>query len=290
MTCTFTNTKRGSITIVKEDVSAFDNPGDGTDFDFAGDFGAFQLDDPDVDDADGVNTSITFSNLVPGDYSVTEVVPTDPDPLDLDGPWSLTGVVCAGGDAADITDGVTISLDPGENITCTFQNAQTEIVLEPIVIGDFVWNDLNDNGIQDPGEPGVPGVIINVLDDEGNIVASDVTDANGNYLIEITEPGEYQVQFIAPLGFDFDAPFTGADPTIDSNALGVTGTGTTPLFEITVADLILGIDDITIDAGLVEPEIPETGFDTDRLGLMAASLITGGLLLLLLGRRRREQY
>ncbi|HEY5652237.1 MAG TPA: LPXTG cell wall anchor domain-containing protein, partial [Acidimicrobiia bacterium] len=76
---------------------------------------------------------------------------------------------------------------------------------------------------------------------------------------------------------------------VDSNALGVTGTGQTPQFELTVAEFIQGIDDVTIDAGLVQPEIPETGFDTDRLGLMAAGLVTGGLMLILLGRRRREE-
>ncbi len=52
----------------------------------------------------------------------------------------------------------------------------------PVQIGNRVWSDINANGIQDPGEPGVAGVQVQlkrVADDY--IWGTAVTDANGNY-------------------------------------------------------------------------------------------------------------
>ena len=34
-------------------------------------------------------------------------------------------------------------------------------------IGDFVWNDLNGNGIQDSGEPGIQGVTLSLTGTNG---------------------------------------------------------------------------------------------------------------------------
>jgi len=63
ITVTFTNTKRGTVTIVKDAI-----PNDAQDFTYTG-FGGFSLDD----DADGtlLNT-ITFNNVLPGTYDVVE--------------------------------------------------------------------------------------------------------------------------------------------------------------------------------------------------------------------------
>jgi uncharacterized repeat protein (TIGR01451 family) len=90
-----------SITIVKET-----DPAGGTGFDFTGDLGSFTLND---------GGSQPFGSLSSGDYTVTETVPTG---------WDLTGVVCTGGDSTPTTDGVTVHLDPSENITCTFTNEE----------------------------------------------------------------------------------------------------------------------------------------------------------------------
>lgn len=60
--------------------------------------------------------------------------------------------------------------------------------LPPVLgkIGDTVFCDDNANAVQDPGEPGIPGVLINLVckDAAGATVASAsaTTDANGNYL------------------------------------------------------------------------------------------------------------
>src|SRR5262249_22728293 len=46
-------------------------------------------------------------------------------------------------------------------------------------VGDHVWMDLNGNGIQDAGEPGVPGVVVHLLDGQGVLIAAATTDASG---------------------------------------------------------------------------------------------------------------
>ncbi|MFN0159265.1 MAG: SdrD B-like domain-containing protein [Bacteroidota bacterium] len=49
------------------------------------------------------------------------------------------------------------------------------------LIGDFVWKDLNCDGIQDAGEPGIANVTVKLLDGSSNVIATTTTDANGYY-------------------------------------------------------------------------------------------------------------
>jgi hypothetical protein len=51
----------------------------------------------------------------------------------------------------------------------------------PIEIGNRVWQDGNYNGIQDAGELGKAGVEIELVNNSGTVLATVVTDANGNY-------------------------------------------------------------------------------------------------------------
>jgi hypothetical protein len=55
----------------------------------------------------------------------------------------------------------------------------------PCKLGDFVWNDINEDGIQDPGEPGIPNVQVDLYDNAtGAYITSDNTDASGYYLFD----------------------------------------------------------------------------------------------------------
>jgi uncharacterized repeat protein (TIGR01451 family) len=55
------------------------------------------------------------------------------------------------------------------------------------------FHDLNGNGVQDPGEPGLPGWVIEVKGPHGNLVGYAVTDATGRYCIVVPAPGTYTV-------------------------------------------------------------------------------------------------
>ena len=72
----------------------------------------------------------------------------------------------------------------------------------PAEIGDFVWYDLDKDGIQDGGnETGIPNVTVTLTgtDGAGNPVnESTTTDANGFYLFDGLTPGTYKITFTSP--------------------------------------------------------------------------------------------
>ena len=61
-------------------------------------------------------------------------------------------------------------------------------------LGDYVWLDMNYDGVQDAGEDGIAGVVINLYDNNGTLVASTTTDSDGGYLFEDLRPGDYIVE------------------------------------------------------------------------------------------------
>jgi LPXTG-motif cell wall-anchored protein len=96
-------------------------------------------------------------------------------------------------------------------------------------IGDYVWNDVNGNGIQDAGEPAVPGfpVSLSGTDVDGNVITrTTTTDGSGKYLFDGLPSGEYTVTF-EPSGLDDTYSFTqykqGTDAALDSDADQTTG-------------------------------------------------------------------
>src|SRR5207237_10456117 len=59
-------------------------------------------------------------------------------------------------------------------------------------ISGFVFNDLNGNNIKDPGEPGIPGVLVFLL--QGQVFITEVpTDGSGHYFYGSLVSGDYTV-------------------------------------------------------------------------------------------------
>ncbi|MEG1142331.1 MAG: SdrD B-like domain-containing protein [Clostridia bacterium] len=87
-------------------------------------------------------------------------------------------------------------------------------------IGDFVWNDLNKNGIYDVGEPGINGVTVELYDSTGTTLLRTVTTSNygdypGYYMFNPLLPGTYLVKFIPPAGYSLTTQklvFNGSTP------------------------------------------------------------------------------
>jgi hypothetical protein len=71
----------------------------------------------------------------------------------------------------------------------------------PLETGNRIWRDSDEDGIQDPGEPNLVGVVVGLYDAAGiNLIASATTDANGLYYFSsadgVSTPSEqYNVNF-----------------------------------------------------------------------------------------------
>lgn len=110
-------------------------------------------------------------------------------------------------------------------------------------IGDYVWHDLNGNGQQNSGEPGIPGVEVNLYTADSTYVATTYTDGNGRYLFDFLYPGDYFLLFVAPEGYEHTFANRGSDLS-DSDLDNTNGIGTTA-----TTTLSPGERDMTWDAG-----------------------------------------
>ncbi|MEM7133771.1 MAG: SdrD B-like domain-containing protein [Chloroflexota bacterium] len=84
----------------------------------------------------------------------------------------------------------------------------------PVEIGSSVWQDSNVNGIQDPGEPGIEGVTVELVDSGGTVIATATTDARGEYFFS-SDDGTSTANTI----YNLDIPGTGVSVRIP-NATG----------------------------------------------------------------------
>ncbi len=58
-------------------------------------------------------------------------------------------------------------------------------------IGNYVWVDENSDGLQDAGEPGIANVLVQLKDQDGNVIATTLTDNQGGYLFNALPGGDY---------------------------------------------------------------------------------------------------
>ncbi|MBC7883905.1 MAG: gliding motility-associated C-terminal domain-containing protein [Saprospiraceae bacterium] len=183
----------------------------------------------------------SFTDVPPGNYTVNFTLPsanhffTEPDAT-VDTNDSDANQVS--GDAPAVTiisDDIITNIDAGMYIGAT--------------ISDFVWEDLNGNGIQDGGEPGFPGINVTLsgTDGAGNPVnlGPIATNGAGNYIFDDLPPGTYTISFALPTVNHY---FSLADQTIDTNDSDPNpATGTTPS-----VTLISNQDVNNVDAGIFE--------------------------------------
>ncbi len=104
----------------------------------------------------------------------------------------------------------------------------------PGKIGDVVWNDLDGDGTQDPGEPGIPGVKVTLTTTIGGspITYTATTDDTGKYLVEGLPLGAYAVT-VDPTTLP-----TGVLPTGDADGVATPHTSAITLTEAAPASLI----------------------------------------------------
>ena len=115
-------------------------------------------------------------------------------------------------------------------------------------IGDYVFSDNNENGIQDTGDVKLVGIKVTLTDKDGVVLTSTITDTDGKYEF-IVPSGEYFVIFDKPTGSTFSPMGAGTSATdSDADATGKSG-------KITI-DASKPVGDqarnnTTVDAGLI---------------------------------------
>ncbi len=112
-----------------------------------------------------------------------------------------------------------------------------------VTLGDRAWDDLDADGIQDAGEPGLTDVLVYVYDGASNLAAIVRTETNGVWKSPGHNPGSYCAKYFAPTGYEFTARYAGTNAALDSDA--DLATGRTAVFAMTN-----GQTNLTLDAGL----------------------------------------
>ncbi|MEA4811228.1 MAG: SdrD B-like domain-containing protein [Anaerolineaceae bacterium] len=171
----------------------------------------------------------TFSDLANGSYTVKFYAPAGYD-------ITFTNIGAADKDSDGLE--VPVTMENADNLTIDLGLVYSPTATPTWKLGDFVWEDLNKNGIQDSDEPGIAGVEVVLKNAKNEQIDSTLTDEKGHYQFEGLVNGEYTVVFIKPEGFGLTTTNAGTDLTLDSNGL-----------ESKV--LIQNANDWTVDLGII---------------------------------------
>jgi protocatechuate 3,4-dioxygenase beta subunit len=160
----------------------------------------------DVTDASG---NYEFLNVAPGQYTIMEVQPTGYNSVsDVDATPDPDG-----NDGTTPNDMIPVTVTAGEN-----DNDNNLVEEQTGSIRGTVTKDTNNDNV---GDSPLANVTINLKDLAGNIVATDVTDASGNYEFLNVAPGQYTIMEVQPTGYNSVSDID-ATPDPDGND------GTTP--------------------------------------------------------------
>jgi protocatechuate 3,4-dioxygenase beta subunit len=127
------------------------------------------------------NGYFEFTGLIPGSYTVSEVVPEG---------WVASTPTSSG--SIDILSGDAVDLG------YVFGNYM------PAMVSGYKYHDLNGNGVHDEGEPGLAGVVVTLdgTEFDGDLVSiTDVTDESGEFSFSGLAPGEYTITETVPAGY-----------------------------------------------------------------------------------------
>jgi hypothetical protein len=202
----------------------------------------------------------------PGSYRVRVVLPSLSDqfsPKDAGGNDTTDSDINPAGPTLGFTDVYVIG-----SLVISINNIDAGIVRTPIALGDRVWNDFDADGIQDPNEPGIAGVVVELWDETKTLtLRSTTTDAAGAYELLAPGAGDYRVRVIKAGADTFSPKDIGASDLLDSdiNPAGV-DLSYTDVLPVSAASTL-------IDGGIVRAPINVGNFvwnDLDRDGVQDA--------------------
>ncbi len=208
----------------------------------------------------GDNTTITTTTNASGNYSFTGLTPGVEYQLSFDNlpegaEFTTADIFSNAVDNLD-SDANSSGLTPIVTLSSAENNTSIDAgIYQPPSLGDTVFIDRNNNGVQDSGESGFSGVSVTltgggtdglISNTTDNTTITTTTNASGNYSFTGLTPGvEYQVSFDLPAGSEFTTPDASTDETVDSDA---NASGITPIVTLTS-----GENNTSIDAGIIQP-------------------------------------
>jgi hypothetical protein len=134
---------------------------------------------------------------------------------------------------------------------------------QSVSVGDVVWHDLDRDGVQDAGEPGIPGVVLKLTGPSGAVTAIDgtpvaavTTDADGRYRFDrlpvLAEGQHYTVTIDAEASAE---ALVDLSPTV-AEAGGDRATDSATGSADSGALVTNGASDLTLDFGFVTSALP----------------------------------
>lgn len=193
----------------------------------------------------------SFTGLPDGSYFVCFDLTTLPTG------YEVTTANLGGDDTQDSDADQTTGQTPTVALAGGTSNTTLDMGLQrtdagTVAVGDRVWLDADRDGVQDVGEPGFPGIQVELYLNGQTCGAAPqtaitLTDADGYYLFSGLPSGNYFVCFkpgTLPTGFEFTTADAGGNDTQDSDAN--TSTGATPSTGV----MPVGTSNMTLDAGI----------------------------------------
>ena len=131
-----------------------------------------------------------------------------PAPMAGQGLVSELVTLTIGGEPIDDGD-----VDPNTNLTIDFGFHRPPP--DSVSLGNYVWVDANNDGVVSPGESGINGVTVRLLNGSGTaVLATQLTSGGGFYLFSDLVPGDYVVEVVTPIGF-ISSTGGGTEPASD---------------------------------------------------------------------------
>lgn len=179
-----------------------------------------------------------------GKWNLGQDLPGDNDPAEVDATLTIRATVNEGFQGTAITN--TVTIDPTQQSLNVNSETTASVTTEVgFTLGDTIFKDSNNSGVQDAGEPGIEGVAVTATWTDpvsGDAKTETVTtDANGNYAFKGLPKG---VAVTVTVATGEGTPVEGMLPTMDHDGNGSYDTTST---------VTMTKDQLDVDFGFVLP-------------------------------------